>query len=236
MRFLPFLVDPSKTRQMPRAPLPAQGVTSYGVLSRTTSEGVTLPSQLLCAHATDQNPPFDFAFRLFQKVFAGCRQPLLEVGPSQCYLRNSCIGAWTPTPQRPFGALSRFFPKGCDLTLQSRSSARYIIVAMQLQRRKNYEAAVIPLCSGSHTCQTPRLHPLLRTYISSGWPGLLRHAMNLWLPIMNRGIATCLNREIDTAGLSPAELRPYWLLPLCFFLWFSTIESRHYQHFVAQGA
>ena len=40
--------------------------------------------------------------------------------------------------------------------------------------------------------------------------------MNLWLPIMNRGIATCLNREIDPAGLSPAELRPYWLLPLCF--------------------
>jgi hypothetical protein len=45
---------------------------------------------------------------LFRPVFAGCRQPLLEDGPSRCYLHNLCKGAWTHTPprscrSRPFG-------------------------------------------------------------------------------------------------------------------------------------
>ena len=47
---------------MPRAPLPAQGVTSCGVMSCTTSEGITPPSSLILAHAPDQNPPADFGF------------------------------------------------------------------------------------------------------------------------------------------------------------------------------
>ena len=37
---------------------------------------------------------------LFRPVFAGCRQPLLEDGPSRRYLHNLCEGAWTHTPQR----------------------------------------------------------------------------------------------------------------------------------------
>ncbi len=44
-------------------------------------------------------------------------------------------------------------------------------------------------------------------------PGRLRHAMNMWLPIMNCGIASCLIRAIDTTGLSPVELRPCRPLP-----------------------
>ncbi len=45
---------------------------------------------------------------LFRPVFAGCRQPLLEDGPSRRYLHNLCKGAWTHTPPRsqrscPFG-------------------------------------------------------------------------------------------------------------------------------------
>ena len=37
--------------------------------------------------------------------------------------------------------------------------------------------------------------------------------MNMWLPTMNCGIATCLNRAIDMTGLSPAGLQPCRLLP-----------------------
>ena len=33
--------------------------------------------------------------------------------------------------------------------------------------------------------------------------------MPVWLPITDCGIATCLNRAIDTTGLSPARLRPF---------------------------
>jgi hypothetical protein len=41
---------------MPRAPLPARGVTSYDAASRAPSEGATPPSSLLRAHAPDQDP------------------------------------------------------------------------------------------------------------------------------------------------------------------------------------
>jgi hypothetical protein len=68
-----------------------------------------------------------------------------------------------------------------------------------------YEAAVIPLCSGSHTRQAPRLHPPLH---NTGQPGRLHHAMNVWLPNTNCGIATCPTRATDTIGLSPTRLWP----------------------------
>src|SRR5262249_21653920 len=48
-----------------------------------------------------------------------------------------------------------------------------------------------------------------RSAKSSGQPGRLRHAMPVWLPITDCGIATCLNRAIDTTGLSPARLGPF---------------------------
>ena len=41
-----------------------------------------------------------------------------------------------------------------------------------------------------------------------GQPGRLHHAMNVWLPYTNCGIATYPNRAIGMAGLSPARLRP----------------------------
>ena len=84
-------------------------------------------------------------------VFAGCYESLLVDGPSRRYLLHPCTGAWTLTPRLPFGAFSRFFPKGSGLTLGRRGSARQRPAAMQLPRRNHFEAAVIPLCSGSRT-------------------------------------------------------------------------------------
>ena len=69
------------------------------------------------------------------RVLAGCCEPLLQPGTSRRYLRNPCVGAWTHTPQRPFGAFARFFPKGFGLTSDLTGSARQTIAAMQLQRR-----------------------------------------------------------------------------------------------------
>jgi hypothetical protein len=37
---------------------------------------------------------------LVRAIFAGCCQPLLEVGPSRRYLRSLCQVAWTRTPPR----------------------------------------------------------------------------------------------------------------------------------------
>ncbi len=81
---------------------------------------------------------------LLRHVFAGCCQSLLGGGPSRRYLCNPCMGAWTPTPQRPFGAFTRFFPKGIGLTSEITGSARQTTVTMQLQRRDSFEAAVNP--------------------------------------------------------------------------------------------
>ena len=43
---------------------------------------------------------------------------------------------------------------------------------------------------------------------SSGQPGRVHHAMPVWLPTTNCGIATCLHRAMGTTGLAPARLRP----------------------------
>ena len=69
-------------------------------------------------------PSHRFRLSLIRQVFAGCHQSLLGVGPSRRYLRSPCIGAWTPTPQRPFGAHARFFPKGDGLTSSRKGLAR----------------------------------------------------------------------------------------------------------------
>jgi hypothetical protein len=60
---------------------------------------------------------------LLRRVFAGCRQSLLGVGPSRHYLCNPCVGAWTPTPRSPSSALARFFLEGNGLTSSVKGSA-----------------------------------------------------------------------------------------------------------------
>ncbi len=123
-RFTPALCPgPAKTHQVPRAPLPTIGVTYCGVMSSTTSEGVTPPSSLLRTHAPDQIPPAGFGFPI-QQAFAGCCQSLLGDGLSRRYLRNPCMVAWTRTPQRPSGALTRFFPEDFGLAVLITDSAR----------------------------------------------------------------------------------------------------------------
>ena len=102
---------------------------------RSTSEGVTPPSSLLRTHAPDQNPPSVFGLSLDQRVFAGCCQSLLGVGPSRRYLCNPYIGAWTLTPGCLSGAFVRFFPESDSLTSVAPSSAHPSTVAMPLQRR-----------------------------------------------------------------------------------------------------
>jgi hypothetical protein len=121
-------------------------------VSGTPSEGTTPPSSLLRAHAPHPNPRAELGIRPVLRVFAGCREPRLEEGASRRYLHNPCIGAWTRTPPRSPGALTRFFPEDIGLTSDLTRSARETIPAKQLQQGVAYEAAVIPLCSGSHAC------------------------------------------------------------------------------------
>lgn len=149
---------------------------------------------------------------LFQRVFAGCPQSLLEDGLSRRYLCNLCIGAWTLTPRCFLGAHTRFFPRNIGLTLDLRRSAhpdypcnatstRHAISG--LQSFHNIQAPILARPPG---CTHRGIH-------DAGRPGRLHHAMDVWLPHTNRGIATYLNRAIDMTGLSPARLQPCRPLP-----------------------
>ena len=212
---------PAGDRQVPRAPLHAVGVTHRAVTSSVTSEDVTPPSSLIRTHASNQIPLHDSSSPC-RRVFAGCRQPLLGDGPSRCYLCNPCLGAWTRTPLRFSGASVRFFPENVGLTPLRRvttrqNDGRYATLTTQRFRG----------CSHSLMFRLPRLqrppdcahrsgsisHLFPFGAIPEGNWAPIHHAELERLPGTSSGIATSLNRTIDSAGLAPAGLQPYRLLP-----------------------
>jgi hypothetical protein len=158
-------------------------------------------------------PSFRLRLSLLRKVFAGCCQSLLRVDLSRRYLCNPYMGAWTLTPQCFFGALTRFFPKNFGLTLDLRRSAHHTASAMQLQQSTLFRGC-------SHFVMF-RLPCLLDPQVA---PTAEAHSLRAAGPFtprnehvvthMSCGIATCLNRAIDMAGLSPAGLQPCRPLPL----------------------
>jgi hypothetical protein len=99
---------------------------------------------------------------LVHKVFAGCCQPLLGIGPSRRYLCESFLTCLDPYPGCSCGALTRFFPQDNGLpnvrTRSARSLSRpWHIPVQQFQYGALYEAAVIHSCSGPWVCSPPRL-------------------------------------------------------------------------------
>ena len=125
----------SKTRHVPRAPLPDAGVTSIGAMSHASRqrELPLLHRSYGLMRRTKTLP--SYSVYPIGRVFVGCCQSLLGDGPSRRYLCNPCIGAWTLTPGCLSGASVRFFPESYSLTLVAPSSAHPTTVAMQLQRR-----------------------------------------------------------------------------------------------------
>ena len=91
--------------------MPEASVTAFRVVLPTTSKGATPSSSLLRAHAPDQHPPLKLrAPHLYPVVFAGCRQPLLEVGLSRRYLCKSIPRCLGHDPGGSSGAHACFFP------------------------------------------------------------------------------------------------------------------------------
>ena len=93
--------NPTKTIQVPRAPLHAQGVTSDVTASRTASVVVTPPSSLILTHAPDQYAPIDFGRPYFdrslQLVVTHCGASALP----DVISANLSLVAWTHTPAVP---------------------------------------------------------------------------------------------------------------------------------------
>ncbi len=181
----------SHNRQVPRAPWPASGVTSGDEMSSISSEGVTPPSSLLRTHAPDHNPPADFSFPI-RPVFAGCCQPLLEDGPSRRYLHNLCKGAWTHTPPRsrrscPFGRLA--LGSGASIAGHRPHFNLEKFGTRKTPCKATSTGGVFRGCSHSLMFRLPYSlgPPVAPTAVTStGLPGRLHHAMNMWLPALKR--------------------------------------------------
>ncbi len=146
------------THQAPRAPSLFRGVTSPEATSRSPrwalphrhcSYGLMCQSQILRSALLP----------LCLAVSAGCCQPLLEVGPSQRYLCNPCVGARTRTPWRPAGALSRLLPSKHRTHPSGNEFVAPDGPCGSFCRERYFGAAVIHSCSGSHTRLAPRLLP-----------------------------------------------------------------------------
>ena len=142
----------SRNRQVPRAPLPASGVTSGGEMSSISSEGVTPPSSLIRTHAPDQNPPFDLGCPYFDGS--------LQVAVSPCWklalpdvISAIFVKALGPLPRRvPVGPI-----RLCVLPIRIRRSdlrtsasplgsrARHAKISLQcnFDRELDFGAAVI---------------------------------------------------------------------------------------------
>jgi len=98
------------------------GVTSCSVTSQDHVREHYLSFTAHPGSCASPNPSRRFRF-LIRRVSAGCCQPLPGDGPSRLYLCNPFTVAWPPTPQRFFGAITRFFPKNIGLTSGLNSSA-----------------------------------------------------------------------------------------------------------------
>ena len=93
------------------------------MVSWTSSAGITLPSSLIRTHAPVLNPPTAYGHSLGRRVFAGCRQSLLGVGPSRRYLCESFPTCLDPYPGCSCGALARSFPQDIGLpSVRTRSA------------------------------------------------------------------------------------------------------------------
>ena len=103
-----------ETTKCPEPLCPSQALPVQVELS-VPSEGATPLSSLLRTHAPDPPSSHLLGSRLVWQVFAGCRQSLLDGGPSRLYLCKSFLGCLAPYPGVSPGASARFFPENFGL-------------------------------------------------------------------------------------------------------------------------
>ena len=197
---------------MPRAPLPARGVTP-GRDDLSGRLGGRYPSFIApmspCARP---KPSSCLGFLLVHAVFAGCCQPLLGDGPSRRYLCDPCVGARTHTPPRFSAAFVRYLTEDTGLTPRETGSTRGFTPTQQLRWGAVYRGCSHSITFGLLRSLDLQIAPTA-TPKGAEPPGLSHHAEPGRLPDPGSGVASCPTRTTDTAGLSPAGSQPCRLLP-----------------------
>jgi hypothetical protein len=141
---------PIWNHRVPRAPLPCMGTIRsrddfQSHLERHYSSFIARTGS--CVRPS---PSHRLVF-LVRRVFAGCYQSLLGVGPSRHYLCNPCVGAWTHTPPCLSGASTHFFPESNGLTPRETRSAHETVPAMRLPQGAVFRGCSHSVTSGSYT-------------------------------------------------------------------------------------
>jgi hypothetical protein len=122
----------SRNHQVPRAPLPFPGVTCSGGTFRPIRG--RYPSFIALTDSCARPPSSHLlGSRLVWQVFAGCRQSLLDGGPSRLYLCKSFLGCLAPYPGVSSGAFARFFPEDFGLPHAMIRSASSQLPVQRLQ-------------------------------------------------------------------------------------------------------
>lgn len=181
---------PVQDRQVPRAPLPAAGVTvQRGDVEHLLERRYPF---VLAPTGSCASPGVSPRLRssLGQGVYAGCRQSLLTPGPSRRYLQHPCGGAWTPTPPCPPGACP-FLPR--------RPWPRPSVYELGTQNYPCNATSTGTSISGLQSFTNVQAPSLARppdcTHRDDskfvGRPGRIPHAGLTELPPMSNGIATC---------------------------------------------
>jgi hypothetical protein len=91
-------IPPTRTLQVPRAPLHVRGITPPVAVSPTTSVGATPPSSLVRTHAPDQKAPIDFGFTYFNGSLQVVVTPRCLLALPDVISANLSLRARTPTP------------------------------------------------------------------------------------------------------------------------------------------
>jgi hypothetical protein len=140
-----------RNHRVPRAPLPLPGVTCLGGTFRPIRG--RYPSFIALTDSCAR-PPSSYLLgsRLFWQVFVGCRQSLLDGGPSRLYLCKSFLGCLAPYLGVSSGASARFFPEDFGLPYTMTRSA---IPHLPMQRLQH--GAISRGCRHSFMFRPPSL-------------------------------------------------------------------------------
>ena len=138
-------------RHAPRAPLPASGVTSCGVMFDTTSDGVTHPSSLILAHAPSQIPPTVFKLTITTGL---CRLSPVPAGswPFPTLSLQSLRGRLDPYPAVSLWCSCSLLPRGQRPHIQRHTFGTLKITPIMQLQQGNYSRG----CSHSLMFRLPR--------------------------------------------------------------------------------
>ena len=182
----------SKNRQVPRAPLPASGVTCSARSSQHLVRG-RYPSFIAHTDSCARPKP---SHRLRSPYTAGlCRLLSAPAGrwPFPTLSPQSVYRCLDPYPAVPLRCSCPFLPEEHRPHHQVKRFGTRNIPAMQLQQGHVFRGCSHSLMFRLPYSLGPQVAPTAGLTVP-GQPGRLHHAMNMGLPPTNRGIATCPNR------------------------------------------